>query len=111
MAQPPTSLVLRPVRHPAVEPGQAFRVLCGAVEVGSIGRQLGAAQRQFWSWGLDVSEPLPFPTHGEAETRPQAMARLKEAWELFAADAGRLAAFFATKAAIAERMRRWGPGD
>jgi hypothetical protein len=107
----PAGLTLRQVRHPAVEPGQAFRVVSGTVEVGSIGLQQGAQQRRFWSWGIDVFEPVPFPTHGETDSRDQAMADFRAAWELFAADPLRLERFFQSRAAIKERMKLWRPVD
>lgn len=106
-----TQLFLRQVQHPAVQPGQAFRVICDAVEVGSIGLQTAAAQRRFWSWGIDTVEPLPFVTHGEADSREHAMDRFRAAWLLYAADAARLARLFEVKAATADRMKRPRSGE
>lgn len=111
MSDQSAGLRLRRVRHPAVKPGEAFRVVCRGFEVGSIGLQQGAAQRRFWSWGLDTVGQLGFPTHGEAADRDDTMARFKAAWTLFAADQARLDRFFEAKAAIEERAARWGRGS
>lgn len=68
------------------------------VEIGSIGLQTGAGQREFWSWGLDTVLPQQsFRTDGEAKDRDDAMSQFKAMWELFAADPARPAEFVAMK--------------
>lgn len=68
------------------------------LEIGSIGLQIGAGQRQFWRWGLDTVLPQQsFPTDGEAADMETAMAKFKSIWEQFTADPDRLAAFLADK--------------
>jgi hypothetical protein len=96
------TLRLRRVVHPMATDN--YRVVWNGLEVGSIGIQRGAAQRVFWSWGIDTPDNLPFATHGEAENRDEATARFRTAWEAFAADPARLAEFVATKQAIAARF-------
>lgn len=71
------------------------------LEIGSIGLQTGAAQREFWSWGLDTVLPSqPFPTRGEAKDQEGAMVSFKAMWEQFTVDPERLSAF------IADKLRR-----
>jgi hypothetical protein len=94
-------LTMRRVAHPMTTDN--YRVIWDGIEVGSIGVQQGAAQRVFWSWGLDTIVKVPFETHGEASGRKEAMAAFRAVWEMFAADADRLAAFVEAKDAIRAR--------
>jgi hypothetical protein len=67
-------------------------------EIGSIGHQLGAHGRQYWSWGIDTPAllgRLPFRIDGEAPDREDAMARFRATWEVFAGDPARLEKFLA----------------
>lgn len=91
-------LILKKVEdHPQAT--DAYRVIYEGVEVGSIGAQLGAGQRRFWSWGIDTVLPRqPFATHGEGIDRESAMAQFKVAWATFCTDPTRLAAFLDMKA-------------
>jgi hypothetical protein len=74
------------------------------LEIGSIGLQAGAGQRQFWSWGLDTVLPSQaFPTRGEAADRNDAMAQFKAMWEQFTSDPERLSTF------LADKLRRLRP--
>lgn len=64
------------------------------VELGSVGEQIGNAQRRYWAWGLDtVLPPQGFPTDGEAPDRESAMAAFKAMWDRYASDPDRLDAF------------------
>ncbi len=68
------------------------------VELGSVGEQVGNAQRRFWAWGLDtVLPPQGFPTDGEAPDRESAMAAFKAMWDRYASDPDRLDAFIKLK--------------
>jgi hypothetical protein len=67
-------------------------------EIGSIGHQLGAHGRQYWSWGIDTPAllgRLPFRIDGEALDRDDAMKQFKAVWDVFAGDADRLERFLA----------------
>lgn len=68
------------------------------LEIGAVGLQAAAGQRQFWSWGLDTVLPQQaFRTDSEASDRDQALAAFKSMWEQFTADPDRLALFTADK--------------
>lgn len=90
-------LTLRKITsHPHVT--DAYRVVHDGIEIGSIGKQLGAYQREFWAWGIDTILPQQvFATDGEARDRVDAMAQFKAAWEVFASDQARLAYFMEMK--------------
>lgn len=87
------TLLLRKVTTHINAP-DAYRVVYGDVEVGSIGIQNGAGLSQFWAWGIDTVLPrLPFVTSGQCSSRDRAMENFKIAWGLLAEDPDRLASF------------------
>jgi hypothetical protein len=75
---------------------EAFRVVWRGIEVGSIGLQVGAAQRTFWHWGLDAVGSFEFATRGDTILRDQAMTLFRQAWDEFTADPDRLQRFVET---------------
>lgn len=91
------ALILRKVKgHPQVT--NAYRIVYGGVEVGSIGLRHHAGQREEWHWGIDtVLPPQAFPTAGEACCREDAMAQFSAVWAIFSSDPHRLADFLAEK--------------
>ena len=90
-------LLLRKVTgHPQAT--NAYRVVYYGIEVGSIGLQVGAHQRQFWHWGIDTVLPRqPFATQGEARDQDEATRLFRATWEVFASDPERLAEFIEMK--------------
>jgi hypothetical protein len=92
-----SGLILRRVKG-HLQARNAYRVLYDGIEIGSIGHQVGAHQREYWHWGIDaVLSRQPFKTDGEARDREDAMAQFRAVWEVFSSDAQRLAAFLAEK--------------
>lgn len=90
-------LILRKVPGHVHAP-DAYRVVYKGIAVGSIGKQLGAHQRVFWSWGIDTVLPRQkFATEGEGRDRDDCTAQFRAVWEAFASEPERLAAFMELK--------------
>lgn len=89
-------LFLRRVHHSQATDN--YRVVFDGVEVGSVGQQIGALQRQFWAWGIDTVLPRqPFATSGEGRDRDDCTAQFKATWEVFCSEPDRLAQFLQMK--------------
>ena len=71
-----------------------YCVVYDGVEVGSIGVQVGQKSLLIhWAWGLTAfCHDESFRTSGTSESRQDAMAAFKIAWEKFIADPDRLKA-------------------
>ena len=92
------TLILRKVTDHA-QASNAYRVVYDGVEVGSIGEQLGAGRRQFWSWSIDTVLPpdKTIITRGEGGDLNHCMLLFKEAWHKFSRNPERLADFMQAK--------------
>lgn len=92
-----TDLLLHKVTgHPMAT--DAYRVIYDGIEIGSIGKQAGAHQRVFWSWGIDSVLPRQsFATSGEGRDLEDCMKQFRAVWEVFASEPERLAAFMEAK--------------
>jgi hypothetical protein len=90
-------LILRKVTG-HLQATDAYRVVYDGMEVGSIGLQTDAHQREYWAWGIDTVLPRQsFATQGEARDQDEAMRLFRATWEVFASDPERLADFIEMK--------------
>jgi len=94
---------LRKVHHPQAR--NNFRVILklddDEIEIGSIGTQTTTAinsVRTIWTWGIDGAVPMrSLESEGQGKDFCDCRRQFEAAWERFAADEAKLAAFLKAK--------------